>query len=66
MSVINYIDEVLNQWRVYNSSTKLNLNIESTVDVNAKIIADRTLTHSIINILNNAAQASSGRKGSRL
>jgi two-component system sensor histidine kinase RegB len=58
MLLINYIDEVLNQWRAHNVATKLNLDISPTIDVNAVIIADRTLTHSIINILNNAAKVS--------
>lgn len=59
MSLIEYIDEVLNQWRAYNASCKLNLYISPVaVDINAKIIADRTLTHSVINILNNAAEVS--------
>ncbi|MCK5191713.1 MAG: HAMP domain-containing histidine kinase [Methylococcales bacterium] len=64
MSIIEYIDEVLNQWRADNTTSKLNLFISPTsIDVNAKIIADRTLTHSIINILNNAAQVSPADKG---
>lgn len=64
MSLIEYIDEVLNQWRAYNTTSKLNLYITPTaIDVNAKIIADRTLTHSIINILNNAAEVSPIDKG---
>jgi len=64
MSLIEYIDEVLHQWRAGNTASKLNLNITPTaVDINAKIIADRTLTHSIINILNNAAEVSPADKG---
>ncbi len=64
MSLINYIDEVLKQWRTHNSSTKLNLLITpSAIDINAKIIADRTITHSIINILNNAAKVTPVGKG---
>jgi len=64
MSLIEYIDEVLHQWRAYNTTSKLNLNITPTaVDINARIIADRTLTHSIINILNNAAEVSPADKG---
>ena len=64
MSLIEYIDEVLHQWRACNTTSKLNLNITPTaVDINAKIIADRTLTHSIINILNNAAEVSPADKG---
>ena len=64
MSLIEYIDEVLNQWRANNTTSKLNLYITPTaIDVNAKIIADRTLTHSVINILNNAAEVSPADKG---
>ena len=64
MSLIEYIDEVLSLWRASNTSSKLNLNISpSSVDINATIIAARTLTHSIINILNNAAEVSSIDKG---
>jgi two-component system sensor histidine kinase RegB len=64
MTLIEYFDEVLNLWRAHNSSTKLNLYINPTaVDFNANIVADRTLTLSIINILNNAAQVSSTEKG---
>jgi len=64
MSLIEYIDEVLHQWRASNTTSKLNLNITpSSVDVNATIIAARTLTHSIINILNNAAEVSPADKG---
>jgi two-component system sensor histidine kinase RegB len=64
MPLISYIDEVLNQWRTHNAATKLNLNIApAAVDINAKIIADKTLTHSIVNILNNAAEVSPPNKG---
>jgi len=64
MSLIEYIDEVLHQWRSSNTTSKLNLNITpSSVDINATIIAERTLTHSIINILNNAAEVSPSDKG---
>ena len=56
MAVGDYIDEVLNQWRTHKAATKLNLFISGTVDMKAQIIAERTLTHSLINILNNAAE----------
>ncbi len=58
MTLLNYLNEVFTQWRAHNNTSKINLNISPTFDVNAKIIADRTLTHSIINILNNAAEVS--------
>lgn len=63
MLVTDYIDDVLKQWRTHNPSTKLNFFIDPAIDTNAKIIAERTLTHSIINILNNAAEASPPDKG---
>jgi two-component system sensor histidine kinase RegB len=64
MQLISYIDEVLNQWRAHNSTTKLNLLIApESIEIDTEIVADRTLTHSVINILNNAAQVSSTDKG---
>ncbi|WAR43774.1 ATP-binding protein [Methylomonas rapida] len=57
MLVSDYIDEVLNQWRTHKAATKLNLFISPHVNLQAQIIAERTLTHSLINILNNAAEA---------
>ncbi len=58
MSLAEYIDSVLNQWRAYNPRAKLQLLIEPDVFIEAKILAERTLSHSFMNILNNAAQAS--------
>ncbi len=58
MLLTEYIDGVLKQWRAHKSGAKLNFFIDPHVAVNAKILAERTLTHSIINILNNAAEAS--------
>jgi two-component system sensor histidine kinase RegB len=63
MLVSDYIDEVLNQWRTHKASTKLNLLLSGTVDLQAQIIAERTLTHSIINILNNAAEVTPNDAG---
>lgn len=63
MLLTEYIDEVLNQWRAYNTTTKLCLFVSPDNYMNANIIAERTLTHAIINILNNAAQATSDDKG---
>ncbi|MDD1617267.1 MAG: ATP-binding protein [Methylococcaceae bacterium] len=57
MLLTDYIDSVIMQWRTHQPSAKLNFFIEPTVATEAKIIAERTLTHSIINILNNAAEA---------
>ncbi len=58
MLVSEYIDEVLNQWRTHKAATKLKLFISPDVDISAQIIAERTITHSLINVLNNAAEAS--------
>ncbi len=63
MLLTEYIDEVLNLWRAHNPSTKLNLSVSTDIFLDAKIIAERTLTHSIINILNNAAQATPDNLG---
>lgn len=63
IAVIDYVDGILNQWRAQNSTAKLNLLINPNVQINAKIIAEQTLTHAIINILNNAAEASPADKG---
>ena len=63
MLLTEYIDEVLNQWRAHYPTTKLCLFVSPDNYMNAKIIAERTLTHAIINILNNAAQATSDDKG---
>lgn len=63
MNLLEYLDEILNQWRAHNTTSKINLDISPNIDVDAKIIADRTLTHSIINILNNAAEVSPANSG---
>lgn len=52
-----YLDDVMTQWRTHKVGTKLNFFIDPDVNMEAKIIAERTLTHSLINILNNAAEA---------
>jgi len=58
-----YIDDVINQWRTHKPGIKLNFFIDPNIAIEAKIIAERTLTHSIINILNNAAEASPAELG---
>jgi len=63
LQISDYIDDVINQWRTHEQRVKLNYFIESTVDLDAKIIAERTLTHALINILNNAAEASPRESG---
>lgn len=59
----DYIDDVINQWRTHKPGAKLNFFIVPDVAIDAKIIAERTLTHSLINILNNAAEASPAEMG---
>ena len=59
----DYIDDVINQWRTHKPGAKLSFFIDPDVATEAKIIAERTLTHSIINILNNAAEASPAELG---
>jgi len=59
----DYIDDVIKQWRTHKPGAKLNFIIDPNVATEAKIIAERTLTHSIINILNNAAEASPNELG---
>jgi two-component system sensor histidine kinase RegB len=63
MPIIEYIDGVLNQWRTQKPDIKLELRLEPQQFCPAKIVADKTLTHSLINILNNAAEASPKEKG---
>jgi two-component system sensor histidine kinase RegB len=63
MLLTDYIDNVIMQWRTHQPSAKLNFFIVPTVDIDAKIIAERTLTHSLINILNNAAEATQPELG---
>jgi two-component system sensor histidine kinase RegB len=63
MLLTDYIDEVITQWRTHKPTAKLSFFINPDVSMQAKIIAELTLTHSIINILNNAAEASPPEKG---
>ena len=63
MLLTDYIDNVIMQWRTHKASAKLNFFIEPNVAMDAKIIAERTLTHAIINILNNAAEATQPERG---
>ncbi|NOQ36691.1 MAG: sensor histidine kinase [Methylococcaceae bacterium] len=66
MGLVEYIDEVLSQWRTQKPSAKLSLVVKPCVYLPSQIIAERTLTHSIINILNNAAEATDPDKGIEL
>jgi two-component system sensor histidine kinase RegB len=66
MSLVEYLDEVLMQWRTHKPAAKLSLIVNPNISSNAEIIAERTLTHAIINILNNAAEATQDDKGIEL
>ncbi|WP_233144579.1 ATP-binding protein [Methyloprofundus sedimenti] len=59
----DYLDEVLMQWRSQQPGVKLNLLINPKAPLTQAILAELTLTHSMINILNNAAEVSSLDKG---
>ncbi len=58
MLLTTYIDDVIAQWRTHKPTAKLSFVIDPKVALGATILADRTLTHALINILNNAAEAS--------
>lgn len=63
MLFMDYLDNVINQWRTHKPTAKLNFFVSPNVELDAKIIAERTLTHAIINILNNAAEATKPELG---
>lgn len=63
MPLAEYIDSVITQWRTHKPGIKLRFFIDPSVAMEAEIIAERTLTHSIINILNNAAEATNPEEG---
>lgn len=57
MKIDGYLDEVLTQWRNQRPETTLEFDVKG-VEPPPCIIAERTLTHALINILNNAAEVS--------
>lgn len=59
-----YLDEVLSQWRSQRPEATLEFDAQG-VEPAPYIIAERTLTHALINILNNAAEVSSKYVGFR-
>ncbi len=59
----DYLDNVINQWRSQQPGVKLNLHINSAAPLHESILAELTLTHSLINILNNAADNTPVEKG---
>ncbi len=58
-----YLDEVLYQWRSQQPGIKLNLDINPKAPLEQSILAELTLTHSLINILNNATEVTPADKG---
>jgi len=66
MPIAEYLDEILNQWRTHQAGVKLNIDIGQNLPSQAQIVAEQTLTHSLINILNNAAQVTQKEKGIEL
>lgn len=57
MLLHEYINDVIKQWRTHKASISLRLLIDPQADKSAQIIAEKTLTHALINILNNAADS---------
>jgi two-component system, sensor histidine kinase RegB len=63
MLLSHYLDGVLYQWRTHKPTAKLQFFIDPDIAADANIIAERTLTHALINILNNAVEASDPERG---
>lgn len=59
----DYLDEVINQWRSQQPGVKLNLELNPNAPLDQTILAELTLTHALINILNNAAKVTPIEKG---
>jgi len=59
----SYLDDVINQWRNQQPGVKLNFIINPLAPLDGLILAEKTLTHALINILNNAAKATLPQKG---
>jgi two-component system, sensor histidine kinase RegB len=57
MAVQDYLDEVTSEWHSQRPGTRLQLEIDASGKP-GRIIAERTLSQALINILNNAADAS--------
>ncbi|MCW8933319.1 MAG: ATP-binding protein [Gammaproteobacteria bacterium] len=60
LTVQEYILEIIEQWQLQRPSTKLELTSDLN-NINAQILAEQTMTQALINILNNAADASPDR-----
>jgi len=57
LPVQQYITSIIEQWQTQRPTTKLNLNININ-NLEIHILAEQTMTQALINILNNAADAS--------
>ncbi len=57
MAVQDYLDEIVGEWQAQRPGTRLQLET-GPADQAGRIIAERTLSQALINILNNAADAS--------
>ena len=57
MGVNDYLDQVIKEWRTQRPNTDLKMTVNNR-NVGADILAERTLSQALINILNNAADAS--------
>ena len=57
MPVDAYLDEVINEWQTQRPEARLALDFAAT-DSRSEIIAEHTLSQALINVLNNAADAS--------
>ena len=57
MQVRSYLDDVISEWQVQRTDTVLKVTIDSKAPP-GEIIAERTLTQALLNVLNNAADAS--------
>jgi two-component system sensor histidine kinase RegB len=57
MQVRQYLDEIIKTWQQQRPETGLQTDIDSQAP-NADILAERTLTQALVNIMNNAADAS--------
>jgi len=57
LPVKNYISSIIKQWQHQRPATELLL-LSDLNNINAQILAEQTLTQALINILNNAADAS--------
>jgi two-component system sensor histidine kinase RegB len=58
MPAANYVRQVVAEWRAQRPGLSFDLHIETPAPPHSELIAERTLTQALINILNNAADAS--------